>query len=262
MTTPRDRDARIEAFFETPQPDLPDRTFDAVRQDIHRTRQRFAIGPVREPQHLRGAAFLAVAVVVLAVGFRYLDPRPGFGPGGGPHPTPSPAVVPSPTATPTSAPTVSGPTVFTSPLYRYTITVPAGWAVAPAIVRWDGKNAPGPDADTDKFGGPERLSAFAFAGPVEGSLAAFVADRITATARDHADTCPVATPEINEQLQIGAQPWVLLGWDCGALINTAVTVRGGIGYVITFRDLAIQAATDPADLAIFRSMLDSIELPT
>ena len=177
---------------------------------------------------------------------------------------PPSAVVPSPTASP-SAPTTSppGPTVFTSPLYGYDITLPGGWTVGPARIRWDGASAPGNDVPSvDRFVGPERLSAWGFAGPFSGDLAAFVSDRIAATARDHADTCPVAEPEINEPLQIGGQPWVLLGWDCGALINTAVTVRAGVAYAFTLRDLAVEAASDPDDRAIFRSMLDSIELPT
>jgi hypothetical protein len=256
MTTPRDPDAKIAAFFEARQPDLPDRAFDAVRRDIHRTRQLIVLGRLREPDHVVAARFVAAAIVVLALSIAFLELRPGFGPVGAPSLSPSPTAVPSPVASP------SGPTVFTSSLYGYTITIPAGWASAPAIRRWDGKNQPGPDAETDKFGGPEQLSAFAFAGPFRGNLAAFVVDRIAATARDHADTCPVAEPEINEHLEIGGQQWVLLGWDCGALINTAVTVRAGVGYVFTFRDLAVQAATDPVDRVIFRSMLDSLEFPT
>ena len=262
MTTPRDPDAKIAAFFEARQPDLPDRAFDAVRRDIHRTRQLVVVGRLREPDHLLGGRLVAAAIVLFAIGIAFLELRPAFGPVGAPSPSPSPTAIPSPTISPSPVASPSGPIVFTSSLYGYTITLPTGWVSAPAIVRWDGKVQPGPDAETDKFGGPEQLSAFGFAGPFSGNLAAFVSDRIAATARDHADTCPVAEPEINERLQIGGQQWVFLGWNCGAVINTAVTVRAGVGYVFTFRDLAVQAATDPADRAIFRSMLDSIELPT
>jgi hypothetical protein len=152
--------------------------------------------------------------------------------------------------------------VFTSPVYGYTVLVPAGWTSASAILRWDGTKQPGPDAETDQFVGPGDLTAWAFAGPFSGDLTAFVADRIAATARDHSDTCPVAEPELNEPLQIGGQPWVLLGWNCGALINTAVTVRAGVAYTFNFRDLGVRAATEPDDRAIFLSMLDSVELPT
>ena len=260
MTAPRDRDALIAAFFEASQPELPDRTFDAIHRDVHRTRQLIVVGPFREP--ILGGRFLAAAVVVVAVGFALLNLRPVVGPGGVP-PTVTPTVIPSPSVPPSTVASPSGPTVFTSPLYGYNIALPGGWTVGPARIRWDGASAPGDDSSSvDRFVGPERLSAWGFAGSFSGDLAAFVSDRIAATARDHSDTCPVAEPEINEPLQIGGQPGVLLGWNCGALINTAVTVRAGVAYAFTFRDLAVKAASDPDDRAIFRSMLDSIELPT
>jgi hypothetical protein len=146
-------------------------------------------------------------------------------------------------------------------MYGYTVTIPAGWLAAPAVLRWDGTKSSGPDAESDKFAGPAQLTSWAIAGPFSGDLAAFVTDRIAANARDHSDTCPRATPEINEPLQIGGQPWVLLGWNCGAVINQALTFRAGVAYVFTFRDLGVRAATDPADRALFMSILDSVELP-
>ena len=146
-------------------------------------------------------------------------------------------------------------------LYDYTVTIPAGWIAAPAVLHWDGKRQPGPDAESDKFAGPDGITAWAFAGPFGGDLAALVTDRIAANARDHADTCPVPEPEVNEALQIGDQPWVVLGWNCGASINQAVTVRGGMAYGFTFRDFDVRAATDAGDRALFRSILDSVELP-
>jgi hypothetical protein len=86
MSAPRDRDARIAAFFEASQPDLPDRTFDAVRRDIHRTRELIVIGSLREPDSILGARFVAAAAVVLAVGIALLNLRPVVGPGGVPSP--------------------------------------------------------------------------------------------------------------------------------------------------------------------------------
>ena len=71
----------------------------------------------------------------------------------------------------------------------------------------------------------------------------------------------MATPEVNEPIDIGGQPGVFLAWNCGAVINNAVTVRAGVGYVFTLRDLSIRAATDPADLALFRSIFDSVKFP-
>ena len=269
MTARRDPDARIAEFFRAAQPDLPDRTFEAVRDQVHATRQVRTLRAMADADVLRAAGWLFAAAGLLAVAVLALTPRQALGPG-----APTPAL-PTPTepgtrlGTPGSSPGGAGPTVtevgptrFTSPLYGYTLTLPTGWSPAQAFLRWDGRRQPGPDADVDKFAGPGKLSAFGFAGAFAGTLADFVGDRIAANARDHADTCPNRVPEINEPLRIGRQRWVLLGWDCGAVINQAVTVRAGIAYAFTFRDLGIDAATDPADRALFQLLLDSVELPS
>ena len=69
MTAPRSFDDRLDAFLEEGQRDLPDRTFDAVRRDIHTTRQRVVIGPWKEPTmstitRLAIAAAIGTAVVL------------------------------------------------------------------------------------------------------------------------------------------------------------------------------------------------------
>ena len=104
MTTPRDPDRLIRAFLAEGQTDLPDRTFDAVRADIDRTRQRVVIGPWREPQmnNIAKIAIAIAAVVVVAVVGYSLLPGTG-GVGGGPSPTPSPTAPPKPTPSPTAA---------------------------------------------------------------------------------------------------------------------------------------------------------------
>lgn len=249
MTEPRHLDARIAEFFRTTQPDLPDRAFDAVRRDLHRTRQLVVVGPFREPSSLPRARYGVAAVVVLALGIVTLSLRSVGGPGGLPSPSPS------------AAATLSTPTVFTSPIYGYTVTAPAGWIVAPALLRWDGTTQSGPDADADKLAGPRKLDVWAFAGPFGGDLAAFADNRIAANARDHADTCPADAFKTNEPFEIGGEAWVLLTWNCGALINQAITIHGGVAYAFVFRDLDVRAATDPVDRELFLSILDSVELP-
>ncbi len=88
MTAPRDPDLLIRAFLEEGRSELPDRTYDAVRDQIDHTRQRVVIGPWREPSmsNTTRLAIAAAAVVVVAViGIQLL---PGFGGGvGGPGPT-------------------------------------------------------------------------------------------------------------------------------------------------------------------------------
>jgi hypothetical protein len=260
MTAPRSTDELLQAFLAEGLTELPDRAYDAVLREIHETRQKAVIAGQRVPglAVVRWSAVAATAVVAIAIALSAL--RPGIGPGGtsGPSPTaaPIPSVVPSTVATPAL------PTTFTSPLYGYTVTVPGGWLTAPAVLRWDGVRQPGPDAEVDKFPGPDRISMSAFAGPWKGTLAAFVADRIAANHRDQADTCPNEKPDINEPVSIGGRPGNLLGWNCGAVINQAVIVRNGVAFSFSFRDLGIRAASDPADSVLFQSILDSVVFPS
>jgi hypothetical protein len=259
MTTPRDPDARITAFFETPQPDLPERAFEAIRRDIHATRQTRGIS-----DGLRFAfAFAAVLVVALVVVSLNLRGQQIGGPGRSPTPVPSASPSPSaasPGASAIPTPAVTGPVTFISPLYGYSIEVPAGWGATPAAVRWDGVTEPSLGPNVDLVSGPH-LIALGFAGPFAGDLTAFSRDRIAATARDHADTCGTGPPEQTQSITIGGQPALLLSWNCGARIDLALTVRGGIGYAFTIRDAAFSAVLDPTDLATVRSMLDSLTFP-
>jgi hypothetical protein len=166
-------------------------------------------------------------------------------------------------ATETPAPSVAAtPSSFTSPLYGYTLTLPAGWRATAAVLPWDGRARSSHDEpDVDKFVGPVNATAWAFAGSISLDLAGFVQDRIAANARDHGDTCP-ATPEVNEPIQIDGEPGVLLGWNCGLLINEAVTVHRGTGFAMVMRDFYVHAATDLADRALLEDLLNSISFPS
>lgn len=163
---------------------------------------------------------------------------------------------------PTEAASLSEPTSHTSPEYGYTITLAAGWTFSRATTSWDGRSdASHDDANVDAFHPPSgSASAWAFAGPFRGTLAAFTKARITANARYHGDTCPPA-PEVTGSISIGGRKGSFLAWNCGILINLAITVDRGVGYVFAMRDPGIHASTDPADRAIFESLLDSVHLP-
>ena len=142
MTAPRDPDRLVRAFLEEGPDQLPDRSYDAVRSHIDRTRQRVVIGPWREPRmsNIARIAIAAAAVLVVAVlGYNFL---PGNGGIGGPHPSPSPsptlAPTPSPAATPGAlALQLTGP-LAPGTYYvdddghtkgaHMTMTVPAGWS--------------------------------------------------------------------------------------------------------------------------------------
>jgi hypothetical protein len=54
---------------------------------------------------------------------------------------------------------------------------------------------------------------------------------------------------------------VLLAYNCGILINHAVTVHHGVGYDFAFRDPTVAAATDPTDHAALLDILGSVQFP-
>ena len=138
MTAPRDPDVLIRAFLDEGQTDLPDRAFDAVRSDIHQTRQRVVIGPWRERDMPIYARVAIAAAAVLAVGLAWVN----FGPpsnGIGTQPTPSPTATPSPQPLPEGAiepgrywlNPIGLPTGTTAP--RIAVTLPTGWTADIAV---------------------------------------------------------------------------------------------------------------------------------
>jgi len=114
MTAPRDPDRLIGAFLEDGTDALPDWAFDEVRHDIHRTRQRVAIGPWREPRmsNLARYGVIAAAVVLLVgAGVVLFRPAPAgvaapasVAPSASPSPSPTEAAAASPTLRPDAAP--------------------------------------------------------------------------------------------------------------------------------------------------------------
>ena len=83
---------------------------------------------------------------------------------------------------------------------------------------------------------------------------------VAANAKYHGDTCP-PRPAARKPITIGGDPATLLEYDCGILINLAVTVHNGVGYQFLLRDPAIHASTDPTDQKAFLELLESVEFP-
>jgi hypothetical protein len=152
---------------------------------------------------------------------------------------------------------------FTSPEYGYTLTLPAGWIANQAYARWDGVGELVHDSlDVDVFFRPSS-SALSFAASAAWAhgLPAYRKFLIASTVRYHSDTCP-RRPNRQAGIRIGGRPGVLLEYNCGILINLAATVRHGVGYVFTFRDDNVQAASDRTDHAVFVQLLHSVEFPS
>ena len=179
--------------------------------------------------------------------------------------SPSGSVSPSPDTSPSIPPSPSPSaqtTRFTSETYGYSLTPPEGWTAVQALARWDGKGSPGAiDAVADQFIGPADTSSWAFAAPTTKGLRAYVKATIQGTVEDHADTWPKPTPDAQHPIEIGGQPGMLLAWDCGLLINQAVTVKDGVGYFFGLRDPAVHTATNAADRKLFLELLGSVKFP-
>lgn len=144
MTTSRDPDRLIDAYLAEGPDRLPDRTYDTVRGDIDRTRQRVAIGPWREPNMntiAKLAITLAAVVVVAIVGLNLLPEQGSVG-GIAPTPSPTPSSTPTPTPAVTASPSpvvqylppvgplAAGtyPAISEFDLVPFSFTVPEGWA--------------------------------------------------------------------------------------------------------------------------------------
>lgn len=151
----RHPDELIDAFLDEGRDDLPDRVFDAVRGEIHLTRQRVVIGPWREPQmsNLAKVALAAAAVIAVLFGASRLLPSTS-GPGTSPPSIPSPTATASPTETPADSAGPSMARISPGPIcddpeqaglleagtyaisnevmtqVPYTLEVPAGWTLS------------------------------------------------------------------------------------------------------------------------------------
>ena len=155
----------------------------------------------------------------------------------------------------------AGPTPFTSTTYGYSLTLPAGWTAIQATKAWDGTGAPFHDVpEADQFIGPGAASAWFFGAPTKKDLAARVKESIAANAAGHGSTCP-PVPEIKDPIEIGGEPGTLIGFNCGILINNAITVHDGVAYLFGMRDPSVHAATDPTDRVTFVELLKSVDFP-
>ena len=155
----------------------------------------------------------------------------------------------------------AGPTTFTSAAYGYTLTVPAGWTSRQAIEKWDiHSELDGTSVLVDLFGEPSvSRGAFAAAAPWKRDLAAFTTYLIASNAHYH-ESCP-PRPNTRNRVTIGGQPGVLLAYNCGILVDIALTVHRRVGYLLTFVDQGVAAATDPTDHATFLRILTSVHFP-
>jgi hypothetical protein len=143
MTARHDIDRQLQAFLQDGPVELPDASFDEVRDRTESTRQRVVFGPwrVSDMSKLFAIGLGAAAVVVaLVVGARLLGPAPS-GPGTAPTTGPSMTAEPSPPPAKPSASVAGGlpegpftiqdaEAVDNAP--KIAVTIPAsGWTALP-----------------------------------------------------------------------------------------------------------------------------------
>jgi hypothetical protein len=135
MSAHRDLDRMIQSFLAEGPMELPDPSFDEVRDRIEQTPQRAFIGPWRTSdmnRYLKIGLAAAAVVVVAVIGFNLL---PGSqDPGGQPSATPEPTASPEPSPSPIPAPPLTQS--FTSTLHGISLSYPEGWTAQAATGPW------------------------------------------------------------------------------------------------------------------------------
>ena len=256
MSAPRDLDRLLQSFLNEGPQELPDPSYDEVRDRMERTRQRAFIGSWRTPDMNRylKIGLAAAAVVVLAVVSYNLLPG-SAGPGAGPTGTPeSPSVSPSATAEPTASPASAPPLTqsFTSTLHGISLSYPEGWIAQAATEPW-----------TAGMSEPQWNSAFAdiLYGPVlEDHLFLAIASQPVgdSTAEDWlAEGMASVGCTATEPIAVDGASG-LIG-DCDDMV-AAVTIAGR-GYLIhLFTSPDDPAAVAPYDRAWFEEVLATVQL--
>ena len=155
MTAPHDLDRQLAAFLRDGPTELPDPSFDAVRDRMETTRQRVVLGPWRVPDMSKFVPYAlgaAAVVVALVVGIQFLRPAEPSGPAAvpsvQPSATPSPTPPPTPSTAPSASPAASTPPLtqtFTSQMHGISVSYPEGWTARAATEPWtDGTHRPTP----------------------------------------------------------------------------------------------------------------------
>ena len=154
--------------------------------------------------------------------------------------------------------------IITSRHYGYTEALPPGWRlITQAKQQWDGQGSPGDgDSVVDLFKGPGGVDAWVVAAPTNQNLAAYASRTVRVAGAVH--SCP-KVPQSNRAITIGGAPGRLLDTQCpagsGFLVELAVTIRHGIGFVIGSQNPSGEVPNDqPADRAAFRNFLAGIRL--
>lgn len=157
--------------------------------------------------------------------------------------------------------TTASESVFTSPLYGYSIVVPADWTPQPATERWDGEvgGFGSSTPNSDVFQSQVMFNTlWAAAAPTTKGLNDFVSDETEIDAVEHDCENP---PDIDEPITVDDEPARLTAKNCPTdsktLIAFAAVIKDGVGYFFYFRHVD----PDPSSLDVFQGFLTGVTLP-
>jgi hypothetical protein len=158
----------VNDWFEDGTDRAPDHAIDGVMLAIRTTPQERDLRiPWRLPMPAYARAFAVVALVVLvgAGGFIYLNNQAPSGIGAAPSPSPTASPTPAPSEV---APGITGWVPYTSDVYGYTLSYPAGWDASPANRAWKVGDVSDVNGTSDVFVNPANDVGFGVSlAPVE-----------------------------------------------------------------------------------------------
>jgi hypothetical protein len=225
MTTRRSVDTLITAYLAEGPAELPDRSFESVRDEIERTRQRLPLGLPGLSRWSDSARLVAVATVLFVafVGFNIvgnLGPRVSSvrSPSVGPSATPSPSAGPSATPAPSSATPAPSPAAPSLAPGRYELT--ADFPVAATLdlpPRW-----------SECSSGPLEQSVCGADGPLSVSL--MIIDNVVAAPCVDEGLDPPVGPTVDD---LAAAIAALHGFRSTPPVDITIDGHPGVEFTVT-----------------------------
>ena len=227
MTTQRDLERALDAFFVHGADEVADRVIDDALVTIEQTPQRRVLRLPRRSDIMTPFARLAVAaaaIVIVAGGGFYLLSPGNQGVGGPPATPPSPSIGP---ADPSGSPAASTAAItdwqtVTSDRFGYRVDIPADWGESPPTNDLPPDSFPGDPAQyANRWDAPQTRSpsiVIAVRDPEPGeSVADWLARTQSVFAADCGGTAPV-------ELTVNGDPAIRSSWTC-LTVKAAVFVQ-------------------------------------
>ena len=249
MSAPRDLDRLLQSFLAEGPLELPDPSYDEVRDRVEQKRQRAFIGSWRTPDmsNILKIGLAAAAVVLIAViGYNLLPGSPGPGGEASATPEPTATVEPSPPLASTPPLTQS----FTSTLHGISLSYPEGWTARAATEPW-----------TDRPGVPEYLDPGfdVLQDPALGDhlFLAIVSKPIGDSTPAEWVAARMAGCTTTEPIAVDGATGLIGANDC----NMVAVTTAGRGYSITlYASQDDPSAVAPYDRAWFEEVLATVQL--